>query len=261
MSRRIPAVLALAASALILLSACGGATASVRTDPKDILTAAVKTAQTAKSVHVEATVDGTLSLDLTGSGTNTPFSLTGTIATADVDIVKQATHATFAVPALLGLSGDLIVVDGKAYLKSTLTGAQYVETDDVTGDLPVDPTKPLDLVSEVNDVLAKPGVDPTKGDDVACGGKQCYTVTIELTPLELASLGATSATATLPINASDATLSLLFRVEKDTDHLAGLTASLASPTQGTLKADIVLSKWDDAVTVAAPPADQIKPAG
>ena len=31
-------------------------------------------------------------------------------------------HASFAVPALLGLSGDLIVVDQKAYVKTSLTG-------------------------------------------------------------------------------------------------------------------------------------------
>ena len=261
MSRRLPAILALGAITLIAVSACGGSSASVRTDPKDILTAALKSAQASTSVHIEATVDGSLSIDLTKSGTGTPFSLTGTTAIADVDIAKQAAHATFAAPALLGLTGDLIVIDGSTYLKSTLTGDQYTKTTGALGPLPVGSSTPLDLVAQLDAVLAKPGVAPTKGDDVACGGTQCYAVTIELTPLELAALGADSATATLPVNVSDATLTLQFRVEKTTDHLAGLTATLASPKDGTLKVDLVLSKWGDAVTIAAPPAGQVKPAG
>ncbi len=57
---------------------------------------------------------------------------------------------------------------------------------------------------------------------------------------------------------TDGSLKLQIRVEKDTNHLAGVTAEIASPSQGNLKIDIVLSKWDEPVTITAPPADQIK---
>ena len=41
-----------------------------------------------------------------GSGTSQSFNLAGTTASADVDIANKAVHASFNVPALLGLSGD-----------------------------------------------------------------------------------------------------------------------------------------------------------
>ena len=52
-------------------------------------------------------------------------SLTGTTASADVDFAKPALKATFAVPAMLGLAGGLIAVDGKSYIKTTITGPLY----------------------------------------------------------------------------------------------------------------------------------------
>ena len=58
MSRRLPAVV-LAASLAILVAACGGgATGPALTDPTEIVTAALKSTEAAKSVHLSITVDG-----------------------------------------------------------------------------------------------------------------------------------------------------------------------------------------------------------
>ena len=110
--------------------------------------------------------------------------------------VKRA-KLTFNAPALFNLAGELIVVDGKAYLKTTLQGDKY-NVIDLGSDLPVDPANPGSLVDNLGDFLLKPGVDPVKGDDVACGSKQCYTVKADLTADELAALGV-GATAGLPV--------------------------------------------------------------
>lgn len=269
MIRRLPHVLALVAGAAVFVAACGGgATASPLTDPQSIITAALTSTKDAKSFHVDATVDGSFSADVTGSGTAVPLNLAGTTASADVDIANSAAHATFAAPSLFGISGELIAVDGKSYLKTSLTGPLY-QVSDMGSMLPELPTASIapgasadvdSMVSGLGDFLAQPGVAPVKGDDVACGSKQCYTVSINLTPEELAALGAQTGTAGLPVDASDATIDLTVKVEKDTNHLAGVTFGVASPKQGNLSLGLTFSKWDEAVSISAPPADQVQPA-
>jgi hypothetical protein len=256
MSRRLPAAFALVAVAAISLTACSGTpSAPALTTPDDIIAAALKSTESAKSFHADATVDGNLSGDLMGSGTSQSFNLAGTTASADVDLVNKAVHASFAVPALLGVSGDLIVVDQKAYVKTSLTGPKYMVSD-VKETAGVDPTDTGKTIDNVGDLLTQPGIEPVKGEDVACGSKQCYTVNVDLTADEMTKIAGAQASS-LPVK-TDGSLKVQIRVEKDTNHLAGLTAEVASPTQGSLKVDIVISKWDEPVTISAPPADQVQ---
>ena len=257
MSRRIPAVFALVAVAAISLTACSGASSSpALVTPDEIINAGLQSVAGATSFHADATVDGNLSGDLMGSGTSQSFNLAGTTASADVDIANKALHASFTVPALLGLSGDVIVVDKKAYVKTSLTGAQYTVSD-VTETAGVDPTDTGKTIGDLGGLLKQPGIEPVKGDDVACGSKQCYTVNVDLSADELTKIAGAQASS-LPVK-TDGSLKVQIRVEKDTNHLAGVTAEVASPSQGNLKVDIVLSKWNEPVTISAPPADQIKP--
>ncbi len=72
-------------------------------------------------------------------------------------------------------------------------------------------------------------------------------------------LGATALTG-LPVDLAGSTLKLTIRVEKDLPHhLAGITAVLSQPDGTALTVDITASKWDEPVTISAPPADQVKP--
>jgi hypothetical protein len=230
-------------------------------DPAEIITAALRTTESAKSVHIEMTLDGSITADLTGTGgPGAAIALTGTTASADVDIAAGNAHATFTVPAFLGLTGDLIQIGGTSYIKTSLTGQRY-QTQKAADSLPLNPTDTRSLVANVGDFLSKDGVDPVKGDDVACGSTQCYTVKIELTPDELSALGADGPAASgLPIDIGAASLNLTIRVEKDTNHLAGIAATVALGDQGSLTFDMAMSKWDQPVTISAPPADQIQPA-
>jgi hypothetical protein len=260
-THRLGRLFGLLAAASIVVSACGAASAPALTDPKEIVTAALRTSQAAKSVHVEATLDGSINADLTGGGAGgSAIALTGTTATADVDIAASNAHATFTVPALLGLTGELIQIGDTSYVKTSLTGDKF-QSQKAVDSLPVNPTDTKSIVDNVGEFLSKPGVDPVKGDDVACGTVQCYTVKIELTPAELSALGGADAEAMaseLPVDLGSANLNLTIRVEKDSNRLAGLAISVALGDQGSLSVDLSFSKWDQPVTVTAPSADQVQ---
>lgn len=257
MTRR-PTILALAAAVAVLLSACnGGDLAPALSDPKAIVTAALKATEAAKSVHLDATVAGTASVKLPigGSG-STPIDVTGTTAAADLDFSRPATHATVAVPALLNFSGDLIAVDGKSYLKTSLGGPLYQAS--TSPGAATDPLQLTKVIDNLGDLLLKDGVDLAKGADVACGSKQCYTVTADFTAAALGLTGPVGA-AGASVDLGGATLKLTVRVEKDLPyHLAGLTALVTMADGGSLTAEVTASKWDEPVTIVAPPADQVR---
>ncbi|MEX1169516.1 MAG: hypothetical protein WEE50_05175 [Chloroflexota bacterium] len=258
-SRRLSGALSLLAGVAVLVTACGGPSLPALTDPNEIVTAALTSTEGARSVHVEVTLDGSIDADLTGSGTGTSIPLTGTTASADVDMAGGKAHATVAVPALLNFNADLIQIGETTYVRTSLGGPQY-ETMEATDELPVDPTDAAGIFDDVGDLLSAEGVDPVKGDDVDCGGKQCYTVMIELTPDELAAIGTGAATDLLPLDVGAASLAFTIRVEKETYRLAGINAVASLGDQGSLTLDIAFSRWDEPVDISPPPADQIKPA-
>ncbi|MBI3747979.1 MAG: hypothetical protein HY262_03910 [Chloroflexi bacterium] len=260
-TRRLGRLFGLLAAASIVVAACGAAAAPALTDPKEIVTAAVRTAQAAKTVHVEATLDGSIQADLSGTGgSGAAISLAGSTAAADVDLTAGNARATFSLPALLGLSGELVQVDGTSYVKTTLTGDKF-QSQKTSDSLPVNPGDSKSLVDSIGEVLAQPGVDPVKGDDVPCGSTQCYTVKIELTPDEINALdGGNPMASQIPVDLGSASLNLTIRVEKDSNRLAGIAATASLGEQGTLTIDLTFSKWDQAVSISAPPADQVQPA-
>lgn len=260
MIRRQPGVLLVMAAVVILVAACNGsATGPALTDPTAIVTAALKSTESAKSVHVDITVDGNASVALPiGGGTGTPVDLTGTTASADIDFAKAAARATFAVPVMASFAGELIAIDGKTYLKTTMTGTLYQES--ASGAASIDPTDMRGLIDNLGDLLLKPGVALVKGDDIACGSKSCYTVSADLSATNLGTTG-TGAITGLPVDLAGATLKLTIRVEKDLPyHLAGVTAVLSMPQNATLTMELTASKWDAPVTITAPPTSQVKPA-
>ena len=260
---------AVVALAISLVAACGGPPAVPElTDPIEILEAATTQAATSQSVHVDVAADGTLQLDLMGTGTAAPLSLTDSTVALDLDIADGAAKATFALPGILGLRGELIAVEGATYIKTTLTGPLYQKsapdvTDPVPGGSP-DPSAIAEMVGQLRDTLEKPGVDPVKGEDAACGSATCYTVTIQLTPAELTALGLDTGDLGLPgglpipvPDVGDQTMDLTVRVDKLTTRLAGLTVAIGGGATGDVTAELTFSKWGDDLTITAPPADQV----
>ena len=257
---RVP-LIAFVAAATFLAAACGGNPSSpALTDPVAIVTAALKSAEAAKSVHLDIRVDGTATIALPGAatGTGAPVNLDGTTAAVDVDFVAPAARATLSAPALLGFKGEIIGIDDAVYVKTTLTGPLYQKT---TGaGAPVDPSDAGGMVDNLGDLLLKEGVVLTKGPDAPCGSETCYSVTTKLTPEQLGVDGAAAAGG-LPINLAGATLDLTILVEQDSpNHLAGIDGTLTMADGSALEIEVAADGWDEPVTITAPPADQVKPA-
>jgi hypothetical protein len=251
----------MAVVAVLAVAACQGQTAPTLTDPREILAAAVRTTIEEPSVRIDAAIDGEVAIDVLGSG-GAPIDLSGSTVSADVDLLSGNARATFSL-SLLGLTGELIAVDDIAYLKSTMTGPQYLAVPLDTPAVAGASADPANILSGLTDLLAQPSLDPVKGEDTECGGTTCYTVVIALTPEELANLGGDTDLPTdlpLPIplpDLSTARAELTVLVARDTTRLAGLNTALDLGDAGQLDLDLTFSKWGEAVTVSAPPPDQV----
>jgi len=251
MQPRAFALSALLVVAAIAVGACGGSTPAL-SDPGEILTKAVESLQKTKTVHMEATVDGTVSLDLLGTGQAGDIALTGTKLTADIDIEAGDLSASLAVPAILGLTADVIVVGDDSYTRTSMTGDKYQKGSASGSGLPVDASDPEQTLKDLQEWLKKPEVGPEKLDDASCGTKSCYQVKVDLTADELGAL--------IP-EAGDlggAAVVLTILVEKDTLRPASMTFDVAAAELGDVTLTLSFSKWDDALDISAPPADQVQ---
>jgi hypothetical protein len=261
---RLTALAVVASLAALAVGACQTAPAQpTLTDPRAILAAAVSSTAAARTVRVDVTADGTVSLDLLGMGTPSPIELDGTTASADLDLENGDARTTFSAPGLLGLTGELIALDGTSYLKSTLTGALY-RVQPVGTDVPAPSGEVRNTILKgLTELLADPRLTPVKGDDTPCGNTTCYRVDISLSAEDLAALGLgeLQAPAGLPIPIPDlsaASLDLNVLVARDTTRLTGLKlAADLGGGAGVATVDVTFTKWDEPVTISAPPPDQL----
>lgn len=225
------------------------------------------TTSTAKTVRIDGSADGTIELAVVGFGAPSAFELTGTTFSADLDLENGDARATFSAPGLLGLTGEVIALDGTSYLKTSLTGALY-RTQPIGADIPEPSGAARATILEgITGLLARPELQPVKAEDVACGSTTCYRVEITLSPADLTAMGAGSLEASniLPIpiplpDLSTATVDLTVLVSKDTNRLAGVTANADLGANGAAAVDLTFSKWDEAVSISPPPPDKVVPA-
>ena len=185
-----PAGTIVALAAAMFLGACQSAPPATLTDPREILAAAVTATAAARTVRIDGSADGTVGLEITGFDSPSAVELDGTTFSADLDLEGGDARATFSAPGLLGLTGEVIAVDGASYLKTTLTGALY-RTLSIGAEIP-EPSGAVraSILEGLTDLLARPELDPVKAEDVACGNTTCYRVEITLSPADLAALGA-----------------------------------------------------------------------
>jgi hypothetical protein len=257
----------------ILIAAVAVATAACQqgvtllTDPNAILAAAASTTASATSVHVDVSADGPIEVDPFGTGAGAALNLRGTTASADFDLAANEVQATFSSPNLMGIAGEMIVVDGSSYLKSTLTGPKYIKTT-VPAANSASPSPSAPALGGIADLLTRTDLQPVKGDDVPCAGGTCYTITINLTSDELAALATGSATGgaipSLPAipgialpDLADTSVDLAILVEQTSNRLSGIDAKLHLGDIGDPHLVVTFTKWNEPVTVAAPPADQV----
>ena len=258
MSRR-PALLVALITSLALAACASAPAAPPLTDPKEILVKSVEALAKAKSVHLAASLTGTFNGDLMGSGQATEFRLDGTTAEGDLDIAGKKFRLSFSVPAFLGLNGELIQVGQNTYVKTSLTGAKYQK--ETSAELPVDEvTDPAKAGEGIRQFLELPGITPTKVADATCGdNKDCYQVEIDLSSEDLAALESSVPAAGADLD--DAAIKMTFGVEKETLRMSKLVLSVTAGTQGSADLTLNMTKWDEAVTVNEPPADQVSEGG
>lgn len=247
----------LVAGAAIVVGACTATPAAPAiSDPKEILTKSVLSIKDVKSFHFKAEVSGQLKLDLTGQGAaGGALDLQGTTAEGDVDIVNKKAKLSFGAPALFGVTGELIQIANDTYTKVSLLGDKFQKTTSEAGDPGDVAADPQKAIQELNDFLNKPGIAPTKLADEKCGDKDCYHVSLNLTAEQLGD----SIPGGLGSEAPEGSGSLDLWVQKDDLRPAKMTVKILAGDMGTVDVTVTFTSYDAAVTIDAPPADQIAP--
>lgn len=250
MHRRIAPALA---AATLLLAACGGA-GPAPADPKDIVIQGLDAMADVETVHFVLSLDGTATIpDLGGE-----MNLGGTEASGDLS-ADGAARVEFAVPAMFGLSGEIIALDGASYTRTSLTGETWSkstldEDDPATGAL--DPTAQLDQVREF---LDKEGVEVERLDDAECGEETCYAVRLTIPGEVLAEASDGGDVVPTDLVGEALVLDLLFDRE---DHwLTQLGTRIVAESVGELTLSLTFSAFNEPVEIEAPPADQVTEGG
>lgn len=249
MFRRI--ALSLAALTLVL-AACGSATPAL-SDPKEIVTTGIEATTGAKTFHMAAEVSGTVTMPDSG-GT---FTLDGTSLEADFDLDAQAFHMTFAVPALLGFTGEIVQIGTDQYMKSSLSGPNWQHSEVSATDPAGEVTDPTAVLNTVKDFLDKDGVETKKLDDSECGSASCYHVRLTIPADQLGS-AADATGGVLPADVFGDGLVLDLYFTKSDNRLAQVTTGVDAESIGSLTVTITFSSWDEDVSIEAPPASEVE---
>jgi hypothetical protein len=270
--------LALLAAAGTLAACAGGAAGSVvpagplLTDPGQILARSLSALNDARTFHLDGTLSGTLEADLTNSGTDSAIDLKGTGLTADADVPNQRASLSISVPALFALKVDYVQIGPDTYSRNSLSGQTWTHASQAADGSsapsaiptprrigasspppPATPAASLDLVGQITAGLASLPNPPTKGADVACGSKTCYSIGI-IIPLS----GGADAGLGLPLpSGASATVTVTLSIEQDTLLPVHAVALINGGTNGTFDLTLTLSKFNAPVTISAPPPDLV----
>ena len=251
MLRRLAPVLVVM---LAVVAACQ--TTPAYTDPTDIITKGLEATTSLKSFHVSVALDG--SVTMPGSPLTTKIDLKSTSLEADVDIGGEKARLTFAVPAFLSLTGEVLLIGKDLWVKTSMTGDKYSHmSSNITG-ASAKPSASLDtasLIQKVKEFLAKDGVVTKKLDDVACGDRQCYQISVSIPSSLMKDAGAVASMDPSTIFGDALVLNLLFDREKL--WLTELSTDVASATMGTFSVTLSFSNFDEAVTLSPPPDAQV----
>jgi hypothetical protein len=242
----------------LLFAACGGAASPTPAlDAREIITRGMDATAGLTSFHISASATGTVNVEQLGSG---GLNLKGTTLEGDIDIAGKKVALHFAVPPLLNVEGDAVVVDGAAYLKTTLTGPKWMKesTSDV-GASASDVPDPKSAIDELAAFLDKDGVEAKKLDDAACGDQTCYQVELTI-PAALLNDAAADA-GPLPSASLDEPVVVNLKFDREKLYLTSASTTVESAEAGSLTLDISLSKFNEATSISAPPADQVDESG
>jgi LppX_LprAFG lipoprotein len=247
-------------------SSSGTPTAPPVSDPNEIITRSATGITAVQTVHFDVAVAGSINTAALGSsggalGLSGALKLDGTTVSGDVDIQKQALHVTASMPALLGLSADIIQVDGFMYTKISLMGPKYTKFPATT--LPVASAAPSaspdisSMVSSLSTGLTASGAKATLVGRDQVDGRDAYHVSIDV-PNSLLSQGVGALAGSAASGVSIDTLTLDYWVFVDSLNPAKLELKAGSATLGNLAVTVTLTKYNQPVTIKAPADSEIE---
>lgn len=250
MTRLVPAT-ATAAVLSLVVAACSGAPEVA--DPREIITQGIEATSEVDAFHFELGLDGTVSMPELGGG---EMGLDGTSLQGDVDTEGPAMHVTFAVPFLLGMTGEAILLGQDMYVKTSMTGPLWTHVEATEADPVPDVTDPDVALGAIADFLDKEGVEVEKLDDVDCGDGSCYHVRLTIPASELASAGEDLGDV-VPEDVFGEGLVLDLLFDKQDSYLVEVSTELAAESVGSVTLTLTLSDFGQDVTVEPPPSDEV----
>lgn len=256
------------------LAGCGSGPASpavsLLSDPSAIVTRSFQRLEATTALHFEGSISGSVDAASVGSllgggslGLSGKIKLDGSSFSGDLDLGKAAAHVSASFPSLFGAAADAILVDGTLYTKITT---------------PVGPANPLYTKSKpqasllpslapgnsvVSDLLKQlePQVDAAAASAIlltpgSVDGRAAYHLLVTVPPdvvhqvLGLAG-GAFANDLSIQVAPVD------YWVYTDTLAPAGLQFRVTSATLGSLSVALTLTRYDQPVSIAAPPDGQV----
>ncbi len=237
----------------IVLGACSSTPAApALTDPKDILTKTATSLSGVKTFEFTGAFTGSVKAEQLGDIDLSTMTLAGAM-----DVPNKKAKVTLDAPTLMGTKLDALLVDMTAYYKvagplaiplnASADKWTKVEIPDASTSPAGDVTDPAAAAKQIQDALAKLPA-PVKQPDEKCGDQDCYHVTLTVTAADMKALDPTSS-----VN-GDVKIDVWTR--KSDYRPAKIAVSVASVDMGTFGVTLDL-KYDVAVNVEAPPADQV----
>ncbi len=244
---------ALATIVLVAVAACGPS-ATPLTDPVEILQAGAASLGELETVHLRGAIDGEVAINALGIGGGAPLPLDGTTLEGDVDVAGEALAVELLAPALFNFRLDLVVVDGFSYLRAPLlTGERWVQQP-AAGGVGGDPGAILEGMAAF---LARPELEPEKLEDTRCTGTDCYTVRFTVPAAEVRDALGSLGTSIPGLADAVGDVTVTAGVRKNDLRLATLGLDIPAGGAAPLAIRLELSKYDEPLTITAPPADEV----
>jgi hypothetical protein len=257
------ALSAAALLAVVVFVVVGG---TALTDPAEILTRGAQATGEAESFHVSVTFDGAV----TDPDTGTSVPLNGVTFAGDVDAAGKSAHFTFAVPFLLGLSGEAIVLGEDVYVQSSLSGEKWIHmpasSDLGPSPLPTATLGPEEMANKIAEFLATEGVSAEKLADDECGDDTCYHVRITISAEAFAvhredmpDMGEYG--SLLPEGAFDGPMVVDLLFDRGGLWLRQMSTSFAGEGSEEVSVTVTLSDYNASFEISPPPSDEISDEG
>ena len=232
------------------------------TDPAEILTQGAQATSDADSFRLSLTVDGRM----TDADSGEPVSLDGMTLAGELDLAGDAAHVTFALPMLMGMSGEVIVIGQDMYLLTPMVDewlhlAEEPNADEEPSD---EPRTDEEIAAKVEELLTTDGVSAAKLADQPCGDDTCYHVQVSISAEALAAhdgempdvtdMGELGGLMPNPEFTGPIVVDLLFQQ----DGLWLRQVSMASEGDaGEATMTLELSDYNTGFDISPPPADQV----